>query len=225
MKSLENIFIIGDVHGCYHTLMKLVAQLPQGAKLIFVGDLCDRGYYTKEVIEFIIQNNHASILGNHDFYMIEHMLECMAGAKVRWNEESYMGGHATLASYGGDYELVHRHLAFLKSLPQYIKLDRYFITHAFCMPYYKRRDDASKSHAMMVNRPSDEAKWCWDWEEGWREYEVLNIFGHDSKDEVVAGENFIGIDTGCVYGGRLTALQLHEMRFFHQEHDPKDILF
>ena len=36
-------YIIGDVHGHYQTLLSLVAKLPQDAKLIFVGDLIDRG--------------------------------------------------------------------------------------------------------------------------------------------------------------------------------------
>ena len=40
-KLLNNKFVIGDVHGCYHTLLNLIKQLPLNAELIFVGDLFD----------------------------------------------------------------------------------------------------------------------------------------------------------------------------------------
>ena len=45
------MYIIGDVHGCYNTLMELIAKLPKDAKLCFVGDLIDRGPNSKDVVE------------------------------------------------------------------------------------------------------------------------------------------------------------------------------
>ena len=45
-----NHYIIGDVHGEYDTLMRLVSKIPSEAKLIFVGDLIDRGSQSVEVI-------------------------------------------------------------------------------------------------------------------------------------------------------------------------------
>ena len=44
-------YIIGDVHGHYDTLMRLVDRLPQDAELIFVGDLIDRGSQSAEVVD------------------------------------------------------------------------------------------------------------------------------------------------------------------------------
>lgn len=222
-EDLTNIYVIGDVHGCYHTLIKLVEKLPEDAELIFVGDLCDRGLYTKEVLEFIISKGCKAIRGNHDYYMMAHIEECQAGEKVRWNTKKYMGGVETLQSYEKDSTLLQKHLGWLNTLPHYILLGNYFITHGFCLPYFKRRDDEEKTHAMMVNRVSDEKEWQWDWEEDWREYEIINIFGHDHADEIQKAKNYYGIDTGCVYGGKLTALQLGTMKVFEQELDGKDI--
>lgn len=54
MTDLTNTFVIGDVHGCYYTLLNLVKKLPSDANLIFVGDLCDKGNFSKEVIEFVM---------------------------------------------------------------------------------------------------------------------------------------------------------------------------
>jgi len=61
-----NTYIIGDVYGCYYTLKYLIAQLPKDADIIFVGDLVDRGNFSKEVVEFMIERSHRAILGNHE---------------------------------------------------------------------------------------------------------------------------------------------------------------
>lgn len=139
--SIINTYVIGDIHGCYFTLLDLVEKLPSNAKLIFLGDLYDRGLYSKEVIEFVKSNNHACILGNHDFYMLEHLQECLNGAEVRWNTKEYMGGKETISNYKDSSKIIKKHLTWLATLPQYIQIDKYFITHAFCLPYYKRKDD------------------------------------------------------------------------------------
>lgn len=221
--KLENTYVISDIHGCYFSLLDLIKKLPLDAKLIFVGDLCDRGLYSKEVIEYVKSNNHTCILGNHDFYMIEHLKECLNGAKVRWNIKEYMGGKETIANYTGDNKIIEEHITWLKTLPQYIQIEKYFITHAFCMPYYKRRDEKEKSHAMMVNRVTDEEEWLWDWEENWKDYDLLNIYGHENSDEVVRAENYLCIDTGCVYGNKLTALNLANLRVTQVPLNKKDI--
>ncbi len=53
-------------------------------------------------------------------------------------------------------------------------------------------------------------------------HEVVNIFGHCVFDEVVSGENFYGIDTGCSYGKKLTALQLGTMKLIQEPMDARD---
>lgn len=52
---MENIYIISDVHGCYKSLLALIEQFPnkQKSKIVFVGDLIDRGSNSCEVIELI----------------------------------------------------------------------------------------------------------------------------------------------------------------------------
>lgn len=223
--NIDNIFVIGDVHGCFYTLEKLLAKLPASAEIIFVGDLCDRGLHTKEVIDLVIKNNHYCIMGNHDDYMITHAQECMDNEDlcVRWNVEDYMGGEQTLQSYENDYETMLQHVEWLESLPRYIEIERYFITHGFCLPYYERRDSSSSHTGLLKNRISDEEEWGHDWEKKWREYDVVNIFGHTDYKEVEIGENYYGIDTGCVYGGKLTAIQLNSMKIFDENVDTRDI--
>jgi serine/threonine protein phosphatase 1 len=220
---MDKTFVIGDVHGCYHTLQKLLQKIPSASRIIFVGDLCDRGLHTKEVIELIIQNSYEVILGNHDDYMIKHAQECLRDTACRWYKEDYMGGQETMQSYKGELETLLRHIDWLKTLPRYILEEKYFITHGFALPYFKRRDLESSFTGLLKNRISDEEEWGDDWEEGWREYDVINIFGHTHYDEIEVGKNYYGIDTGCVYGGKLTALELVSMQSISVELDKRDV--
>ena len=57
---MEQIYIICDVHGCYKTLLALINQFPnkQNSKIVFVGDLIDKGKNTHDVIEFVKNNNY-----------------------------------------------------------------------------------------------------------------------------------------------------------------------
>ena len=54
----NEIYVIGSVHGCYHTLKALISRFPKDADIIFTGNVCDFGNYTKDAIEFIIETIH-----------------------------------------------------------------------------------------------------------------------------------------------------------------------
>ena len=62
-------YVIGDVHGEYDALIKLVSKLPKDAKLIFVGDLVDRGSRSAEVVKFVRDGGHLCVMGNHEYMM------------------------------------------------------------------------------------------------------------------------------------------------------------
>jgi len=225
IKQIEKTYVIGDVHGCFYTLEKLTKQLPLDATIIFVGDLCDRGLHSKEVIDYVINNNYHCVLGNHDDYMATHIQECMENSdlKIRWNSKDYMGGKQTLLSYDNDFNIMKKHVNWLKTIPRFIKIDNYFITHEFCFPYYQRRENVASHTGLLKNRISDEAEWGHDWEQNWQEYKVVNIFGHTDYDEVEIGDNYYGIDTGCVYDKKLTAIQLGTLNIYQEQMDNRDL--
>jgi serine/threonine protein phosphatase 1 len=202
-------YVIGDVHGCYHTLTHLINKLPSDAELIFVGDIYNKGRYAKEVIELVIKNNHRCIRGNHE--------EAMFGRLTSEDSEVIVQG------YHKEKQMLKRHIAWLESLPHYMMIDNYFITHGFGLPYYQRKDEANKAHAIMNNRLRNEKSQVHDWEDGWQEYDVINIYGHERTDEIYVGRNFYGIDTGCASGNKLTALELGSMQTVQVELDQRDI--
>jgi len=204
-------WVIGDVHGCYHTLLQLIQELPKNADIIFVGDLCDKGLYTKEVIEFIIKNNYRCVLGNHDELMRINLKKALKGIDSTWSTLPAYAGYATVDSYrSASTRLVNKHIKWIASLPCYIEFDKFFITHGFGLPYYQRKDERKKEISLRTNR-LDPKHYSYDWEENWEDYDVINIFGHDSHDDVKIGKNYYDIDTACKYGNKLTAIDLGSM--------------
>lgn len=219
-------YIIGDVHGCYHTLLELLKKLEQNSRIIFVGDLCDRGLYSKEVIELVIENNYECILGNHEDFMLKHIHDYFNNRPNRWYDNKKIGGKETIDSYKNDIKTLKRHIKYLKKLPRYILIDKYFITHGLGLPYFKRKDlkDENIQNGIIKARLLDETtKWGENWEKDWKDYNIINIFGHTKYDEVKIGKNYYGIDTGCVYGGKLTAIELESMKIIDVKLNPKDL--
>jgi len=63
---MKNHYIIGDIHGEFQKLLALIEKLPKDSKLIFVGDLIDRGLQSREIIAYIREHNHQVVRGNHE---------------------------------------------------------------------------------------------------------------------------------------------------------------
>jgi serine/threonine protein phosphatase 1 len=97
-------YVIGDVHGEYELLLALVEKLPKDAKLIFVGDLVNRGKQSREVIAFVKKNAFGVVQGNHEGYMLEHGKNFL-DAIENYDEVNlhnmwmYVGGVEMLQSY------------------------------------------------------------------------------------------------------------------------------
>jgi serine/threonine protein phosphatase 1 len=140
-------------------LLNLVEKLPKDSDVIFVGDLCDRGLYSKEVISFVIENNYRCVKGNHDTYMIKYAKAALEEIENKWTKEYYMGGKETMKSYKYDKETLFKHIEFLKTLPSYILLDKYFITHGFGLPYYEQRDTENTEWSLLINREDSDEKY------------------------------------------------------------------
>lgn len=212
---MKNTYVIGDLHGSLYTFKKLLAKLPQNAEIILVGDLCDKGKHSKELIEFVIQKGYLCVKGNHEHLMQKYLYNAVVNAKHSpWTQDYRYGGIVTYESYKDDLESMHRHLAWLDSLPIYIQKNNYFITHGYALPYYEHRENPEYYNDFLLSR----------YEEGMEvpKAEVINIFGHCAFDEVIVHENFYAIDTGCAYGKKLTALELGSMKIIQEPMDKRD---
>lgn len=130
----EEIYVIGDVHGCFDTLVALINKLPHkfDSKICFVGDLVDRGARSAEVVELVIRGGFDAVMGNHEFRLLANKHEFFQGGAIadeRWFYQN--GGRESFASYADkDLKFKERHIEFLANLPLFIEYDEFKIYDA-----------------------------------------------------------------------------------------------
>ena len=215
----DSLYIIGDVHGCYKSLLALIKSLPykEQSHLVFVGDLVDRGKYSAQVVEFIKEGGYDCVMGNHEAVMVQaHRYEEAEGVADSYSTKRLWklgGGNATLSSYyrPGAGEL-REHLAWMKALPAYLEYDikdehgkSLFVTHGFGLPFWKARANKETAFTLRNNRleksvDTPKIKEHYAYEEGYMDYPIFNVFGHDAHEQVIITHSYAAIDTGCVYG-------------------------
>lgn len=200
----ELIGVIGDIHGCYLTFTALYKELLNYTNEVYtVGDLIDRGKKSKDVIDFISENNIKTIRGNHEDVLLKAF--DLIGNSDKSLIEIYshhfkIGGEANFESYRGerkpfilaDYKKAVEdagHLEFMKNLPVMIELPKIVISHAGIV-----KDATIKD--IIWNRTKPLLK-----------LNKFQIIGHTPQDEVLYEKNwYMNIDTACVYGNKLTAI-------------------
>lgn len=219
--GLMSCIVIGDVHGCYKTLLKLIEQFPKDIPICFTGDLIDRGPRSKEVVEFV-KTNHLCVRGNHEQMMIDN--------NGSWDFYSdwnlYNGGRATIESYdpNTDQKLFKEHTEWMKSLPIYLEFpdiknseNRYLVvSHSSIGSVWRWGEDRRKEHKEMFENTI-----MWDRNPPNDVKEAYNVFGHTPGPDPRVKSFYANIDTGCCFTGRatygkLTALQFPEMTVYQQ---------
>lgn len=215
----ESLYIIGDVHGCYKSLMALIDILPHKEKsyLVFVGDLVDRGKYSAQVVEFVKEGGYDCVLGNHEAVMVQaYRYEEMEGLMGTYSTKRLWklnGGGNTISSYfRPNAGKMSAHLAWMKNLPRYLEFDipdengkTLFVTHGFGLPFWKARAKKETAIKLRNNRLEKrvdtlKVREHYAYAEGFMEYPVFNVFGHDVQERVLITQSYAAIDTGCVYG-------------------------
>jgi len=203
---VSRTIVVGDVHGCYDELLALVerAALKESDRVVCVGDLVVKGEKNREVLELFMRDaRFSSVLGNHDRALVEYWKgerKELKPAQERCRAELEDGRE--------------RYAAFLEQLPAYIDLGSHVVVHAGLRPGVALEDqsveDLTELRTLGPDRTSrDGVAW----------YEVYDgdrvaLFGHWPTWPPRRGPRAIGLDTGCVYGYRLTAYVVETGEFF-----------
>jgi len=211
----EKIYVVGDIHGSIDMLKRLMDIIPWRMDkdlLIFLGDYIDRGDHGKEVVDYMITLKRGSeyvrcLLGNHDAMFLDYL----NGKSIDQFIDN--GGDTTLLSYGINnpeegYDLVPKeHVRFFKSLEPYIELENYYFVHAGFRPGIKIKEQKLQD-MLWIRQEFIDSKY---------DFGKKVIFGHTPLDEPLIRKNKIGIDTGAVYGDKLTCLELPKEKFYSVE--------
>lgn len=203
--------VIGDVHGCYYELRKLLDNLKRNGvynkqtdKLIFLGDYIDRGDNSRLVIKFIrkMQKHNKNVIalkGNHE----DMLLNYISGVDSSWKLN---GANKTMQSYKGFDAQFIDDIEWMKKLPLYHQDKNFIYVHA----------------GLDLNKPlKEQSKYnlLWIREEfifNTKKYNKRIIYGHTPSFSITNDikpytfNNNICIDTGCVFGGALTALVIDD---------------
>ena len=199
MRRLSRTFVVGDIHGCYEELLALVrgVGLKDSDRLISVGDLVTKGPRSREVLElFMTDARFNAVLGNHD----RALLEYWKGSRKKKDLKPSQKKCAKELEDGREV-----YAAFLESLPPYVDLGTHVVVHAGLRPgsrlEWQSLDDLTALRTLGLDRESREGTPWYEVYDGDR----IALFGHWPSATPRRGPRAIGLDTGCVYGGRLTA--------------------
>ncbi|MGB3756116.1 MAG: polynucleotide kinase-phosphatase [Rivularia sp. (in: cyanobacteria)] len=225
--------IIGDIHGCCDELELLLEKLgyvetryiaslqayhhPQGRKALFLGDLVDRGPRILDTVKLVKNMVEAGaaicVPGNHE----NKLLRKIRGKKVKLNH----GLEQTVAEIEALSEEVKEPLLkeleqFIDSLISHFVLDdgRLVVAHAGMREEMQGRGSGKVRSFALYGETTGEIDEFglpvrYDWASEYRG-EAMVVYGHTPVPEAEWLNNTIDIDTGCVFGGKLTALRYPE---------------
>lgn len=205
-------YVFGDVHGMRHKLLDLLERVPFRAEkdtLVFLGDYIDRGPDSKGVLEVILglMDRGVRVIclrGNHEC-MLDDYLEDRESLLFLVN-----GGVATLKSYdqypvaGKEMIVPDRHRHFLANLLPCYEMEDFILVHAGLRPGISLDQQEEKDLYWIRNEfiLSD------------YDFGKTVVFGHTPFSRPFIGPRRIGIDTGAVYGNKLTCIRLPDIAFF-----------
>ncbi|WP_328344494.1 polynucleotide kinase-phosphatase [Streptomyces violaceus] len=212
--------IVGDIHGCAAELESLLGKLgytdgvhPEGRTAVFVGDLVDRGPDSpgvlRRVMAMVKSGNALCVPGNH---------ENKYGRYLRGRKVQHTHGLAeTIEQMAGESEeFVAEVREFLDGLVSHYVLDggRLVVCHAgLPEKYHGRTSGRVRSHALYGDTTGETDEFGlpvrYPWAEDYRGLAAV-VYGHTPVPEATWLNNTICLDTGAVFGGKLTALRWPE---------------
>jgi bis(5'-nucleosyl)-tetraphosphatase (symmetrical) len=216
MEIKQRKIFCGDIHGCIDEFNELLRKLkydPQVDRLILLGDLIDRGPDSVAVVTKAREMKLECLMGNHEHKFVKWFRS--QGTRVDvYDRKDYYG------------QLSDQDITYIHDMPTYIELDNVIAVHAGLKPgislsnqtkddlMYLRYTDADRKFVSLkkINKLGKEQTGAIFWTQFWQGPKSV-VYGHNVHsyddpliEEVAPGVTCYGIDTGCCFGGRLTAL-------------------
>src|SRR5450830_1715265 len=192
-------YAIGDLQGCnqqLQNLLDLIEKATPDAQFLFVGDLVNRGPQSLQTLRRLreLGSRAKAVLGNHDL----HLLAVSLGIRPQHRTDT-LGG---ILNAPDRDELIDRLRCIINTLTRM----------RFCTPdggidfkIKEGLDAAPPGYVPWFDMPDRQTA------------DVTCVFGHWASLGLTLRPNLIGLDTGCVWGGKLTAIRLEDRALFQVE--------
>ncbi|MCB0322835.1 MAG: serine/threonine protein phosphatase [Bdellovibrionales bacterium] len=227
----ERVYVIGDIHGCAAEPERLLRHLESNEGVsdrdlvVFLGDYIDRGPDSKAVIDLMLDFRSRFprtrfLKGNHE----DMMLDFLGFGGNLGQAFLYNGGLETIQSYGISVfapptEMVSAlppdHFKFLCELESILAVDDFACVHAGVNPL---RD--------LTAQNDNDVFWIRDeFLNNIHPFQTTIVFGHTPHQELFVHLPYkVGIDTGLVFGNKLSCLELRSGKVFEIAKDTKAIV-
>lgn len=207
---MKRTIIIGDVHGCFdelQDLLSLIKYQSQTDRLIFVGDLINKGPRSLDTLKWVRSEQAEVVTGNHELGFVKWV------KSQQGSPDLVSSGFSKLADEMADQ--LEDWIQWIESWPLYIEEDDFIVVHAGLGPGHALHSTPAQILATIrtwdgtgrdLKNPKNPP-----WYELYTDPKLV-VFGHWALKGIVERKNAIGLDSGCVYGKKLTCLLLPERK-------------
>jgi predicted phosphodiesterase len=204
------LIAIGDIHGCHLEFAEMLdrLELDRNDRLVLLGDLINRGPDSCRVLDLARQHRAIALLGNHELRLL----------KYRYTEDRKYLKEDDLDTFG---KLRPQDWALLEAMPRTFEepeLNTVFVHGGFLPgePWQKQPAEVVTRIQVVdsAGRPAkrSSAPTAPSWADLWNGPPFV-VYGHTPRPEIYKLKWSVGIDTGCVIGGSLTAYVLPDRSF------------
>jgi len=207
---MGRLIIYGDIHGCYNGLIALrnKINIQKSDIEICVGDIITKGQNSIKTLQYIQQHNIKSVLGNHEDKIIRYLdhekLSKNNPITLDRDEQNIVD------------KLTVKDIAYLKSLPIYMKFENLVIVHAGLQNEMDLNDLSKREkqkilrlryldregHFVEYGKETDKSVF---WSDVYNGNQGFVVYGHQHFKEPRISAHALGLDTGYVYGNKLSA--------------------
>lgn len=226
--------IIGDIHGCYEEFISLleengfnivdgkISHDTENVRVLLVGDLVDKGYDVKGVIEFIYNNMEWFLMvkGNHENFVYKFLKDDLSDNDIP-SQETINKYFDSTTLFQSDSELKEKFFHIVDNMKPFLQHSMFIATHAPCdIKYLGKRNSNSEAQQRMIQYPKrmdfkDDKSYV---EARYSRFEFIrnqssesapfHFFGHVSSDGIDSHINKFILDSGCVSGGELSSVSV-----------------
>ena len=198
---MNRTIIVGDIHSCADELIELLDKVKyqkEKDRLIFIGDLLGKGSKPLETFLIYKQTEAICIMGNAELAFLKN-----------YQDPSFLKEYIepTKKALGKHY---NNFIEGAYSFPHFLEEENFIVVHAGLLPN-KKPQQTDLEDLVKIRKIADpkNPKILKSWFDFYTAKKLI-VFGHWAALNGIVRDNVIGLDTGCVYGKKLTALILSD---------------